>query len=143
MTENNTKALPKPLSGWTKFLITLLIIGGVGGFIWTKLPSGAYPTDLSRIGSGQPTLVLAYDMNYAGGMAVMELMNEIRADYAGKVDFLVAHLGMAEGQAFANKHGASDGTVMLFTGDGKPGGKLYQPQSVDALRQALNDALGL
>lgn len=142
MTENNTKTLPKPFSGWTKFLITLLIIGGVGGFIWTQLPSGAYPTDLSRIGSGQPTLVLAYDMNYAGGMEVMELMNEIRADYAGKVDFLVAHLGMADGRAFAEKHGASDGTVMLFSGDGTPGGKLYHPESIEVLRQALNDALG-
>jgi hypothetical protein len=142
LTENNTKTLPKPLSGWTKFLITLLIIAGVGGFIWTQLPSGAYPTDLSRIGSGQPTLVLAYDMNYAGGMAVMELMNEIRADYAGKVDFLVAHLGMADGQAFADKHGVSDGTVILFNGDGTPDGKLYHPESVEVLRQALNDALG-
>ncbi len=142
MTENHTRTLPKPLSGWTRFLITLLIIGGVSSFIWTQLPGGAYPTDLSRIGSGQPTLVLAYDMNYAGGMAVMELLNEIRDDYDGKVDFLVAHLGMPDGQAFADKHGASDGTVLLFTSDGKPGGKLYQPQSVDALRQALNDALG-
>jgi hypothetical protein len=143
MTETNTRTPPKPLSGWTRFLITLLIIAGVGGFVWTQLPSGSYPTDVSRVGSGQPTLVLAYDMNYGGGMAVMELLNEIRADYAGKVDFLVAHLGMADGQAFANKHGASDGTVMLFTGDGTPGGKLYHPESVDALHQALNNVLGL
>ncbi len=142
MTKTTTQAMPKPLTGWIKFLITLLIIGGVGSFIWSQLPSGAYPTDLSRIGTGQPALVLAFDMNYGGGMAVMELMNEIRGEYTGKVDFLVAHLGMADGQAFANKHGASDGTIMLFTANGTPSGKLYHPQSVDALRQALNNALG-
>jgi hypothetical protein len=83
------------------------------------------------------------DMNNGDGIKKMELLNDIHAEYAGKVDFLVAHLGMADGQAFANNHGASDGTVMLFTGDGTPGGKLYHPDSVDALHQALNSVLAL
>ena len=128
---------------WAKSLATLLIIGAVSVLIWSQLPRGSYPTDLTRIGSGQPALVLAYDMNYAGGMAVMELLNSIRDEYAQKVDFLVAHLGMADGEAFASLHGASDGSVLLFGADGKPIGTLHQPQSAEEIRQALDKAFGL
>lgn len=143
MIDNNINSAQKGLSRSAKLLVSLLIIAVLGGFIWSQLPRGAYPTDLSRVGSGQPALVLAYDMNYAGGMAVMELMNDIRADYAGKVEFLVAHLGMEDGQAFARLHDAGDGSVLLFNAEGKSVGTLHHPKSVDALRQALDKAFEL
>lgn len=120
----------------------MLFIAGVGSFVWSQLPDGGYPTDLSQIGSGRPALVLAHDSNYTGGMAVMDLMNDIRHDYSGRVDFLVAHLGMADGQEFARRHGARDGVVLLFSGDGQNVGALHQPQSIDELRRALNQAFG-
>ena len=129
-------------SRWRKRLLTILFIAGVSSFIWSQLPDGGYPTDLTQIGSGRPVLVLAHDSNYTGGMAVMDLMNEIRHDYAERVDFLVAHLGMADGQEFARRHGARDGVVLLFSPDGPNVGALHQPQSIDELRQALNQAFG-
>ncbi|MCU0809632.1 MAG: hypothetical protein MUE59_01110 [Thiobacillaceae bacterium] len=131
-----------PWPRWSKWLINLLIVAAVGGLIWSQLPRGAYPTDLSRIGAGQPALVLAHDANFAAGMAVMELMNVIRSDYP-EVEFLVAHLGLAEGQAFASRHAARDGSVMLFSAKGELVDTLHQPQTVDALRQALAQAFGL
>jgi hypothetical protein len=131
-----------PWPRWSKWLINLLIVAAVGGLIWSQLPRGAYPTDLSRIGAGQPALVLAHDANFAAGMAVMELMNVIRSDYPD-VEFLVAHLGLAEGQAFARQHAAGDGTVLLFSGGGERVATLHHPQSVDDLRQALNQAFNL
>ena len=131
-----------PMSRWRSRLLTILFIAGVGSFIWSKLPDGGYPTDLSQIGNGRPALVLAHDSNYAGGMAVMYLMNEIRHEYANRVDFLVAHLGLADGQEFARRYGARDGVVLLFTGDGRNVSVLHQPQKVDELRGALNQALG-
>jgi hypothetical protein len=67
----------------------------------------------------------------------MELMNGIRADYAGRVDFLVAHLALPDAQAFAARHGARQGSVLLFTADGRLAGRLEMPQSADELRRAL------
>jgi len=127
---------------WLKWPLILLALASVGALLWQALPGGAYPTDLSRIGAGRPVLVLAHDTNYVGGAEVMELMNGIRADYAARVDFLVAHLAMADAQAFAARHEASDGTVLLFAADGRRVGMLYQPQSADELRRALAQAFG-
>jgi len=141
----NSAATPSksPASRWRNRLFTILFIVGVSSFIWSQLPDGSYPTDLSKIGTGRPTLVLAHDSNYSGGMEVMYLMNEIRDDYTGRVDFLVAHLGMADGQEFARRHGARDGVVLLFSGDGRNVSVLNQPQSIDELRLALNQAFGV
>ena len=127
---------------WRKRLLILTFIVGFGSFVWNQLPDGGYPTDLTKIGAGRPALVLAHDSNYTGGMAVMSLMNEIRHDYAERVDFLIAHLGMPDGQEFARRHGASDGVVVLFSGDGRRLGMLEQPQSIEELRLALNQRFG-
>lgn len=132
----------RTVSPWRKRLWILAFIAAVGSFVWSQLPDGSYPTDLTRIGAGRPALVLAHDSNYAGGMAVMSLMNEIRHDYAERVDFLVAHLGMADGQAFARRHGIRDGAVVLFSGDGQKLGVIDQPQDVEALRRALSQGFG-
>lgn len=133
----------RPSSRWQKRLFAAAFLVGVFSFIWSQLPDGGYPTDLSKIGTGRPSLVLAHDSNYTGGMEVMSLMNEIRHDYAERVDFLIAHLGMDDGQSFARHYGARDGVVLLFSGDGKNVSTLHQPQSIDELRRALNQAFGL
>lgn len=120
----------------------LLALAAVGAFLWQALPRGAYPTDLTRVGAGRPTLVLAHDSNYVGSASVMELMNSIRPDYAARVDFLVAHLAMDDARAFASRHAAKDGTVLLFAADGRRVGVLHLPQSADELRAALAQAFG-
>ena len=61
-----------------KWPLILLSIVAVALLLWQALPGAAYPTDLSRVGAGRPTLVLAQDNNYVGGAEVMELMNGIR-----------------------------------------------------------------
>jgi len=127
---------------WIKWPLILLAIGVVVALLWRQLPGAAYPTDLSRVGAGSPSLVLVKDGNYVSGAEVMELMNGIRADYAGRVDFLVAPLALADAQAFAKSHAARDGTVLLFAGDGRRVGVLHQPRSQDDLRRALAEAFG-
>ena len=137
--------LPQPTrraSRWIKWPLTLLALGVVAVLLWRQLPGAAYATDLSRVGAGHATLVLAQDSNYVGGAEVMELMNGIRTDYAGRVEFLVAHLAMADAQAFAERHAARDGTVLLFAGDGRRVGVLHHPRSQDELRRALAEAFG-
>ncbi len=129
-------------SRWVKWPLSLLAFGVVAALLWQQLPGAGYVTDLSRVGTGRATLVLAQDSNYVGGAEVMELMNVIRSDYAGRVEFLVAHLAMADAQAFAEHHAASDGTVLLFAGDGRRVGVLHHPRSQEELRSALTEAFG-
>lgn len=141
MTDEIRTAQPWPK--WLKLLLGLLITLTVGGLIWSQLPRGAFPTDLSRIGAGRPAVVLAHDSNYLGGTTVMELLNGIRGEYADRVEFLVAHLGIADAREFASRHGAGDGTVLLFTADGRRVKVLHSPASADEVRQALAQAFGL
>lgn len=129
----------KGLPRWAKGLIYLLIIGAVGALAWSQLPRGGYPTDLTRIGQGQPALVLAYDNNSMGGMEVMALLDDLRGDYAGRVELLVAQLSMEDGHAFAQRHGAANGSVMLFLGAGAHVRTLHMPNS-HMLRVALDEA---
>lgn len=126
---------------WRKPLLTLLIIAAIGTLVWSQLPRGSYPTDLNLVGEGRPALVLAYDVNYAGGMEVMELMNVVRTEYTDRVQFLVAHLGTPDGQAFANRHRAGDGTVMTFAGDGAHIETFHLPRTHDELRRVIDGAL--
>jgi len=130
-------------SPWRRRLIVTGIIVGSGSIIWSRLPKGSYPTDLSRIGQGQAVLVLAMDSNYLAGASVMNLLNDLRHDFADSVQFLVASLALPDGQAFANQHQAGDGTVVLFDANGQRVAVLHAPQTQDELRQALQEAFGL
>lgn len=130
-------------SPWWRRLIATAAIVAVGGLVWSQLPKGSYPTDLSRIGQGQASLVLALDSNYSGGASVMELLNDVRHDFAGSVQFLVASLALPSGQAFADRHQAGDGTVLLFDAEGRRVAVLHAPQTEDELRTVMKQALGL
>jgi hypothetical protein len=138
---NPTTAASRP-PRWLKWPLILLALAAVGTFLWQALPGAGYPTDLSRIGAGRPVLVLAHDNNSIGSAEVMEMMNGIRADYAGRVDFLVAPLALPHAQAFAERNAARQGSVLLFAEDGRRVGVLHMPESVDELRRALAQAFG-
>ena len=99
------------MPAWAKTLLTLAIMIVVGALIISQLPRGAFPTDLSRIGQGTPALVVARDINFLAGAEVMDLLNSIRPEYHDRVEFLAAHLGHPDGQAFARRHDMRDGTV--------------------------------
>jgi hypothetical protein len=131
----------RSLSPWRRRLIIAAATVAVGSFIWSQLPKGSYPTDLSRIGQGQATLVLALDSNYSGGASVMELLNEVRHEFTGSVQFLVASLALPNGRAFADQHRVSDGMVLLFDAQGQRVAVLI-PQNQDELRKALQQTLG-
>jgi hypothetical protein len=130
-------------SPWRRRLIITAAIVAVGSFVWSRLPKGSYPTDLSRVGQGQAALVLVLDGNYSGGTSVMELLNVVRHDFADSVQFLVAPLSVPTGQAFADRHRASDGTVLLFDAKGQRVAVLHTPQTHDELRKALQQVLKL
>ena len=139
MTPVQHKGLPR----WGKWLITLTVVGLVAALIWSQLPRGPYPTDLTRIGEGRPALVLAYDIQSSGGAEVMGLMDALRGEYADRIEFLVAPLGAQHGHDFGVRHGAINGTVVLFSGEGSPVRTIHLPQTTEELRRALEQVLAL
>lgn len=131
---------PHPVSPWRRRLIATAIVVASAVLIWSQLPKGSYPTDLSRIGQGQAALVLAMDSNYLAGASVMHLLNDVRHDFAESVQFLVASMALPDGQAFAQQHGVNDGMLVLFDAQGRRLAVLPPPQSEAELRQALRSA---
>lgn len=132
-----TDAPKAPLARWKKGLIYFIALGLSGILIWTQLPRGAYPTDLNRIGAGKPAAVLIYDVNTAGGMMVMKLLNPLRDEYGNQVEFLVASLGLPDGRAFAKHYGVSSGAVVFLLPDASHSSTVRAPETIADLRPAL------
>jgi hypothetical protein len=143
MTSEPATPLTRSASPWKRRLVYTALAVAVGSFLWNQLPDGSYPTDLSRIGQGQAVLVLAIDSNYSGGASVMELLNEVRHDFAGSMQFLVASMALPNGQAFARQHEVGDGSVLLFDAQGQRVAVIHGPRNTDQLRQAVRQSLGL
>lgn len=134
--EKNSRPVSR-MPRWAKALITIAVMVAGSALIFTQLPKGALSTDLSRIGQGVPALVVARDINYVAGGEVMDLMNGMRPHYGDRLEFLVAHLGRPEGQDFARRHGARDGTLVLLAGDGSRLATLHAPKTEAEIRGAL------
>ncbi|MGA7180299.1 MAG: hypothetical protein WBX11_12020 [Thiobacillaceae bacterium] len=143
MREHEAQASSAAGSRWLRLLVIWLLVGVTSVLIWKQLPRGGYSSDLSLIGKGRSVLVLGYDKNYASGTGVMGFMNALRGDYASRVVFLVTVLGARDGNDFTRRYALSDGTVLLFLGDGTLAKRLDQPRSVDELRNALREAFSL
>lgn len=135
MTENNPGKNGMPR--WMRLLITPLIIIGAGLFIWSQLPTGSYPTDMSRIGDGRPALVLTYDLAFLSGQAVIEMMNEVRDRYEPHMHFLIANLGEPQGRAVAERNNVGDGAVLLFSETGERL-FLFYPRNTQELVQGID-----
>lgn len=126
---------------WRQWLIYMAIAVGVLALVWSQLPRSPYSTDLTRIGQGQPALVLAYDIQSMGGMAVMSMMDDLRGEYAGRIAFLVAPLGAPDGQAFGRRFEANNGSVVLFSATGGVVNTVHLPQNTAELKKELDKLL--
>jgi hypothetical protein len=122
-------------------LIIAAFVLAAGVFIWNQLPKGSYPTDLSRIGQGQAALVLTMNGNFMAGMEMMPVLDTLRAEFGGQAHFLVASMGLPEGQAFALQNQTADGSVVVFDPRGTRMAVLHGPRTAEELRQALQLAL--
>ena len=136
-----TTATPKSFPRWGKWLVYLFLIAAISTLIFSQLPSGFYPTDLSRVGTGKPALVLAHDINSMGGMEVMALLDKVRDEFSARIEFIVAHLGEPEAKALAQRYGAVNGSIMLFLKDGRHLRTVLQPQNTRILREVLEQTL--
>ena len=98
-------------------------------------------TDLSVIGKGKPTLVLAY-ANYSptGGDALNRL-SRVTKDYESRIEFVVADLGVPEGRNFAARHQLVDGQALFLMPDGRPLRTMSIPADERELRSRLDTRL--
>lgn len=144
-TPQQTPPPPAPSSARKQKAIGRLIVAAfvllAGVFIWNQLPKGGYPTDLSRIGQGQAALVLTLNGNFMAGVEMMPVLDSLRQDFGDRAQFLVASMGLPEGQAFAQRHQTDDGSIVVFDPQGAPLVVLHGPRSADELRQVLSQAV--
>ena len=107
-----------------------------------NLPRG-YSDDLSRIGKGKAAVVLVRDKNAVQTFDLMEVMNGIRDQYAGQVEFLLTDFDTAQGRAFIAANGAARATLVLLNANGKLVKVLYPPQTAGNVQQEIAAVLGI
>ena len=121
-------------------LVIILVICVILFAAVMLLPKG-FSDNLSKIGQGTVVVVLTHDKNTVGGMLAMELLNKIRSDYDGRVDFLAVDVNAQQGQAFTRQQGVGAVDLVLFGPDGSRRDVLDAGISEKVLRSALDDIL--
>jgi len=119
---------------------TLFVLLGISAFLAVAvmlLPKG-FSDDLSKIGAGMAVAVLIHDKGSTRSLDLMELLNKVRPDYTGKVEFIVTDIVSKEGQMFSQRHDTSAIVVIFFSPDGTKQGKLENNMSEAALRLRLD-----
>ena len=124
-----------PARSKTKWIVIGLLLLLVAVVVM-NLPRG-FSDDLSRIGKGKATAVLVRDKNAVQSFDLMEVMNGIRDQYAGQVEFLLTDSDTPEGRAFITANGAARVTLVLLDAEGRLIKVLYPPQTAESLRQEL------
>ncbi|MCB1936280.1 MAG: hypothetical protein KDF59_10100 [Nitrosomonas sp.] len=130
--------LSKPVIKQSKLpkLITLGLVLIIIIFAVSLLPRG-FSGDTSVIGKGIPVLVLVHDDNILQSGETMVVMNQIRNEYAARLEFVVADINTPEGRAFANSSGFMPTALIFYSSTGQNLRVIYSPQTAESLRQAL------
>ncbi len=123
---------------WT-VLITLTVIALLVAIAISSLPRG-FPTDFSVVGKGTDAVVLVYDPNIMASTQTTAMMNEIRDDYEGQVEFLIIKIGSPVGRTLSEHYRLRTTTILLFSADGTILKKLFPPESTAFLRHSINEA---
>lgn len=124
---------------WRSILITTTVVTVLVSILVTLLPKG-YKDDLSRIGKGVGTVVLIHNKNGVQSLNLMGLVDKVRPDFEGHVEFLIAEVDTASGRAFLQSQQASNVGLVLFAADGKRLGFVDGNIDRDALRATLGNA---
>ena len=139
-TQQNVAAAP-PRAGRVKWVMAALF-ALLAAVTVMNLPRG-YSDDLSRIGKGKAAVVLVRDKNAVQTFDLMEVMNGIRDQYAGQVEFLLTDFDTAQGRAFIAANGAARATLVLLDANGKLVKVLYPPQTAGNVQQEIAAVLGI
>jgi len=123
---------------WILSGLAVLILTGYALTLFVVKPVSM---DLSSIGQGKPSLVLAYENFSPTGGAALEQLRKVRGDYDSQIDFIVADVGTPQGRNFTNRHRLVDGQAILLDGQGRPLDAWDVPDNSEALRARLDKVL--
>jgi len=125
-------------------LIVITVILALLMIIASTLPKG-YSDDVSKIGNGNNIALLIHDKNTVTSLDIMALMDEIRSDYAGIVDFMVVSIDVTTPQerAFVQQQKVRNAAVLLFSPEGERLDVLWSVPGADAFRSRLNKTFQL
>lgn len=116
----------------------LLVFAGAAAMM---LPRG-FSDDLSLVGKGKVAVVLVRDKNAVESFDMLEVMNGIRDQYAGRVEFLLTDFNTPEGRAFISANKAARVTMVVLDANGNTLNVLYPRQTAESVKQVIDGALG-
>jgi hypothetical protein len=122
---------------WAVFGLLILLVATVA----MNLPRG-FSDDLSRIGKGKAAVVLVRDKDAVESLELMNVLNDIRGQYAGRVEFLLTDYDTPEGRAFMAANNAARITLVLFDAGGKQVKILTAPQTAASLQKEITGITG-
>jgi hypothetical protein len=105
-----------------------------------NLPRG-FSDDLSLIGKGKPAIVFIRDKNAVQTFGLLEVMNGIRDQYAGQVEFLLTDFDTKQGRAFMAANEAPRVSMVLLDADGKKVKVIFPPLTAESLQQEIDGLL--
>jgi len=121
-------------------LAVVLAVCGVMAAAVMLIPKG-FKDDLSVIGRGSVVIVLVHDKHLVGGTKMMKLLNKIRPDYEGKVEFLAVDVATPIGQSFVRQQRVDVIDIVVFSADGNRQELIKAGVSERKLRSILNAIL--
>jgi len=124
-------------------LITLAVVIAICGVLFAavKLMPKGFKDDLSVIGQGSVVVVLVHDKHLVGGTKMMELMNKLRPDYEGKVEFLAVDIATPIGQAFIQQQKVNAIDLVIFDSKGERKSVIKSGSEEQQLRSVLDSTL--
>lgn len=124
---------------WRSVLITIVAVIALVAVLGSLLPRG-YKDDLSSIGKGVGTVVLVHNKNGVQSLNLMGVVDKVRSEFEGHVDFLIAEVDSPRGSAFIQAEQVNDVGLVFFSADGKR--LRFVDGNIDkaALRAALSSA---
>jgi len=105
--------------------------------------SRGYSDDLSRIGKGKAAVVLIRDKNAVQSVELMNVLEGVRDQYAGKVEFLLTDFDTPRGRAFVETNNAAPATLVLLDANGNRVKILSAPQTAGSLQQEIAASFGV
>ena len=119
---------------------TLFLIFGVSAFLVAAimlLPKG-FSDDLSKIGQGTGVVVLVHDKSSMSSLNIMTMLNNVRSDYTGKVEFIVVNLSSNKGRVFSQQQNVNTFALVFFSPNGTRRGLLVNIKAESELRSELD-----
>lgn len=124
---------------WIRVGVMAGIIALFGGLVW-NMPRG-YQTDLARISQGKPALTLVYDSSFLISEEQMAELERVRANLEPRLHLLVADVNLPNGRAFARKHEAEPGTLLILAADGTLIERITPPSPAKRIQERVERAL--